>query len=221
MIKINAIGENCPIPVIKAKKALKEENVNSIIINVDNKIATENLTKLADKLNCKITINKIDDNNFEVEISKEEYNKNPQNPENYENIVTKNEITNNMNRNINNNQNSNNNIVVMICTEFFGEGDKELGAALMKSYIYSLTEIEDDEIMPKTLIFCNSGAKIPIEESDHLENLQILQNYGVEILTCGACLNFYKLSEKLAIGTTTNMYNINELLLNASKVIKI
>ena len=31
---------------------------------------------------------------------------------------------------------------------------------------------------------------------------------GVEILTCGTCLNFYGLTEKLAVGGVTNMYVI-------------
>ena len=46
-----------------------------------------------------------------------------------------------------------------------------------------------------------------------------MEAQGVEILTCGTCLNFYGLAEKLAVGGVTNMYAIVEALANAGKVI--
>ncbi|EKC68591.1 selenium metabolism protein YedF, partial [human gut metagenome] len=41
----------------------------------------------------------------------------------------------------------------------------------------------------------------------------------VEILTCGTCLDFYGLKEKLAVGAVTNMYTIAEILQNAVSVV--
>ena len=49
---------------------------------------------------------------------------------------------------------------------------------------------------------------------------QALEAEGVEILTCGTCLNFYGLTEKLAVGGVTNMYVIAEKMLNAGNVVK-
>ena len=43
---------------------------------------------------------------------------------------------------------------------------------------------------------------------------------GVEILTCGTCLNFYGLQDKLAVGSVTNMYTIMEKQAAATKIIK-
>ena len=59
-----------------------------------------------------------------------------------------------------------------------------------------------------------------MQGSDSLEDLQDMAARGVEILTCGTCLNFYGLAEKLAVGGVTNMYAIVEALANAGKVIK-
>ena len=53
-----------------------------------------------------------------------------------------------------------------------------------------------------------------------LEDLKVLEAEGVEILTCGTCLNFYGLTEKLRIGTVTNMYVIAEKMLNAGNVVR-
>ena len=47
MIKVDARGELCPIPVIKAKNALKEIEKDGVIqVVVDNEIAKENLEKM-------------------------------------------------------------------------------------------------------------------------------------------------------------------------------
>ena len=53
-----------------------------------------------------------------------------------------------------------------------------------------------------------------------LEDLKALEAEGVEILTCGTCLNYYGLTEKLAVGGVTNMYVIAEKMLNAGNVVK-
>ena len=47
-----------------------------------------------------------------------------------------------------------------------------------------------------------------------------MEAQGVEILTCGTCLNYYGITEKLAVGGVTNMYVIAEKMLNAGNVVK-
>ena len=66
----------------------------------------------------------------------------------------------------------------------------------------------------------NGGAKLSVEGSDSLEDLKLLESQGVEILTCGTCLNHYGLTEKLAVGNVTNMYVICEKMMQAGKVVK-
>ena len=70
------------------------------------------------------------------------------------------------------------------------------------------------------MLFYNGGAKLTVEGSASLEDLKSLQAQGVEILTCGTCLNFYGLSDKLAVGEVTNMYAIVEKLNGASHIVK-
>ena len=43
---------------------------------------------------------------------------------------------------------------------------------------------------------------------------------GVVIFTFGTCLNYYGLSEKLQVGSVTNMYVIADTMAKASKVVK-
>ena len=70
------------------------------------------------------------------------------------------------------------------------------------------------------MIFYNGGAKITCEGSDSLEDLKNLESQGVEIVTCGTCLDYYGMKDKLAVGTVTNMYDIVESMNYAGKIVK-
>ena len=98
-----------------------------------------------------------------------------------------------------------------------GEGAEELGKTLLRAFVFSLTQ---QDKLPKTILLYNGGAHLTCEGSPMLDDLKALEAEGVEILTCGTCLNFYGLTEKLAVGGVTNMYVIAEKMLNAGNVVK-
>jgi selenium metabolism protein YedF len=98
-----------------------------------------------------------------------------------------------------------------------GEGDNELGGILMKGFIYALSQQDE---LPDTMLFYNGGAKLTCESAPTLEDLKSLEAQGVEILTCGTCLNHYGLTEKLQVGSVTNMYVIAEKMTQADLIIK-
>ena len=87
----------------------------------------------------------------------------------------------------------------------------------MKGFVYALTE---QDWLPETILLYNSGAKLTIDDAETLADFKLLEAQGVEILTCGTCLNHYGLTERLAVGTVTNMYRIVEILSAAGKVIR-
>ena len=107
--------------------------------------------------------------------------------------------------------------VVVLSSSCMGTGDDTLGAALMKGFVYALTQLDE---APATVLLYNGGAKLSCEGADTVEDLKVLAQNGTEILTCGTCLNHYGLSDKLAVGSVTNMYVIAETMENAGKVIR-
>ena len=107
--------------------------------------------------------------------------------------------------------------VVAIDTDIMGRGADELGRTLMKGFLFAVSQLP---MLPKTMLFYNGGAKLTTEGSVSVEDLKNMEAQGVEILTCGTCLNFYGLTDKLAVGGVTNMYTIVEKLASAGKVIK-
>ena len=72
-----------------------------------------------------------------------------------------------------------------------------------------------------TMLFFNGGAKWTVEGSPSLEDLRELESRGTEILTCGTCLDYYGLKEKLAVGSVTNMYRIAEILTQADRLVNL
>ena len=80
-----------------------------------------------------------------------------------------------------------------------------------------MTQLDE---LPKTMLFYNGGAKLTTEGSESLEDLKSLEAQGVEIMTCGTCLDYYGLKEKLKVGTVTNMYSIVETMNQAGRIIR-
>ena len=99
---------------------------------------------------------------------------------------------------------------LFISANTIGKGDADLGALLMRGFLYTLTESDH---LPRRIIFMNSGVHLVVEGSESLVNLHRLVDRGTEILACGTCLEFYKLKESLAVGRVSNMYEIAGFLL--------
>lgn len=198
-VKVNAIGDACPIPVVKATKALAEmKEAGTLEVRVDNEIAIQNLTRLAESKGFKAKSEKLGDKLFSITMEVSD----PAAPGGEE---------------ISCHTDARGDFVVAVGSDCMGRGAEDLGRTLMKGFIYAVSQLE---MLPKAMLFYNGGAKLTVEGSASIEDLKSMEAQGVEILTCGTCLNFYGLTEKLAVGGVTNMYSIVEKLANAGKVIK-
>ena len=204
MIQVNAIGDTCPIPVVKTLNAIKElKSADVMETLVDNEIAVQNLTRMADQKGYAVKSEKLGEKEFKVTITVGEAALNQS--VDTENVVC--ELP----------RSGKKNTVVVISSKAMGHGGDELGAALMKGFIYALSQQEQ---LPSTILFYNGGASITCQDSVSLEDLKSMEAQGVEILTCGTCLNFYGLTEKLAVGEVTNMYTIVEKMTGADLIVK-
>ena len=108
-------------------------------------------------------------------------------------------------------------MVVVLSANVMGTGEEKLGKALMKAFVFALTR---QDVLPETILCYNTGAYLTCEGADTLEDLKSLEAEGVNIMTCGTCLDFYGMKEKLALGSVTNMYEIVETMENAGKLIR-
>ena len=205
-IKVDAMGDQCPMPVIKTKKALKEITETTLVeVHVDNEIAVQNLSKMAKQKNLEYKCEKLEEQHYIIKINAEAEGVSIQQKAPAENDK---EICY---------PDRKSNTVVVLSSNQMGNGSEELGQILMKGFIFALTELDE---LPSTVLLYNSGVKLSTEGSNSIEDLKTLQAQGVEILSCGTCLNYYDLTEKLQVGDVTNMYFILEKMAQADKIIR-
>ena len=205
MIKVNALGDACPIPVVKTKNAIRELGSGGVVeVSVDNEIAVQNLNKMAKQKNYEFSYEKKSDTEYIVTIGINSDSKTDTNTVSKISGTQKDEI-------------SLKETVVVIDSDKMGDGDEEFSKTLLKGFIYALSS---QDIPPAKIIFYNTGVKMTTEGSESIEDLKVLTNAGAKIYSCGACLNNYGLTEKLLIGEVTNMYDIAGYLLNADLVVR-
>ena len=214
MITVDAMGDVCPIPVVKTKKALGEmTGAGEIEVLVDNETAVKNVTKMAKSSGASAQSEQLGEKKYRILITVGE--------EAAENAGKSNSGA----KNSQSAQESTAEAgcrtclgtVVAVSSDRMGDGSDELGHILMKSFIFAVTQLDD---LPDKMIFYNGGAKLTVEDSECLEDLKTLADQGVEIMTCGTCLDYYGIRDKLAVGGVTNMYSIVETLQSAVNVIR-
>lgn len=227
MIRVNALGDTCPIPVVKAKKAIQELNGSGQIeILVDNGIAVQNLMKMAEQKQYGVGSEKLEERKYRVVVTIPEQGDTEK--ELREAADTgKNDGISEKNGDAKRSEwenaaamcqpDSRQEVVVVIASDQMGEGDEVLGRLLMRCFLFALTQ---QEVLPATLLFYNGGAKLTCEGSEVLEDLRTLEAQGVEILTCGTCLDHYGLTDQRKVGGITNMYVIAEKMMQAGRIVK-
>ncbi|GFE60406.1 sulfurtransferase-like selenium metabolism protein YedF [Geobacter sp. AOG2] len=191
MTTIDCRNLACPAPVITVKKALEEQAEFRVLL--DDGAPRENVTRFARNRGCQVCEER-DGNGWALTISTAE-----RTPQPAAGTATGERV-------------------VLITSNRLGDGPEELGSLLMKNFIHTLLETSD---LPTRMLFLNTGVFLTVEGSDVLEALEKLGGMGVEILSCGLCLDFFKLKDKLKAGTTTNMLTTVESLLSAPQVIRL
>ena len=206
MLKVvNAMGDACPIPVVKTKNAIKElSGAGMVETLVDNEIAVQNLTKFGNSKGFTVSSEKKTEKDFTVTF---------QIPENSTTSTPAAESAGPACTP----DSKKHGLVAVLSANTMGNGEEQLGKILMKSFIFALTKQDQ---LPEIILCYNSGASLPCEDSDSLEDLKSLEAEGVKILTCGTCLDFYGLKEKLAVGGVTNMYEIVEIMESAGTIVR-
>lgn len=189
---VDARGLACPQPVILTKKALSDSSVIEVL--VDDTTAFQNVKRLAASLGCTVE-------------------------ETQEGSVFRLRITRGGTCALAGGVISREGPVVLVMSsENMGRGDDVLGTVLVKSFLHTLTEIPE---RPDAVIFLNSGVKLAVEGSEVLDDVRSLADAGVRILSCGTCLNYFGLKEKLGAGEVSNMYDIAQAMLTAGRLVQV
>lgn len=187
---VNSNNDKCFVPLVRVKRKLEEQNAVEIIVNSEDDV--RKLRDYAEENNYKFIEEEVE-NGYKLKIEK---------------TINENKIVYS--------QEKDESYIVVVNKKIMGHGSEELGGKLIKGFLYALTE---QEILPKKIIFYNDGATLVDKNKSHVLNeLEELEERGVEILTCGACIDYHKID--LAVGNPTNMYFIVEDMRKANRIIR-
>lgn len=203
MERIDARGQACPLPVVRAKKALAAMGEGVLEVLVDNETAVHNLEALGKALKVEASGEERGASTFAVTFAKGAASVSAATAQDAACPAVQATPTGG--------------VVAVIPSEFMGSGDDELGAVLMKGFVFALTQLDE---LPETVLMYNGGVKLACAGSSSLDDLRALAEAGVEVMSCGTCLNHYGLAEQLEVGEATNMYVIVEKQANARGIIR-
>lgn len=233
IIKVDAIGDTCPIPVVKAKKQLDHAIEGAVVeVHVDNEIAVQNLIKLAKSQRCICKSLKEGEKHYVVSMWLDEegadagrHADTDRNADSVpvsgsDGIEAEQEKGMGLQEDVQGvtcHPDARTRQIVVIASGTMGGGNDSLGTVLMKGFFYALSQMDS---LPEKILFYNGGVKWTAEDSEVLDDLKSMEAQGVEILSCGTCLDYYRCADKLRVGEVTNMYSIVEAMMEADKIIR-
>lgn len=193
---VDARGLSCPQPVILTRRAMAESAVVTTIVNSETSL--NNVRRMAERAGWRVAVH-TDGAEHTLYIS--------------DAAAAAEEPSN---ASASGDRPAAVPLVLVVSEDKMGRGPAELGDILVRSFFYSLGEIDH---RPQTVIFLNTGVRLVIEGSPIVENLGALAEQGVSLLACGTCLDYFDLRDQLAVGRISNMYDIAETMMSAGKVV--
>ncbi len=185
----------CPMPVIETKKALQD--TPKVQVLVDNKIAVQNLEKMAKQLN------------FLFEYKEHAV-------DSYEVIITTTKLP--LSEILLEEASLDSDSVVLITSKHLGTGEKKLGELLMKGFLYSLTELPTP---PGKILFLNEGVLLAHRDSAALTDLNHLKELGCFVGVCGTCVNFYNMVDAIGVGEIVDMLYISTSITSCKNLVNL
>ena len=194
---VDARGLPCPQPVIQTRKAMQQ--VDQIVTLVDSETSMTNVTRMAEKEGWQVNLVPQDDE-YRIELARGDtlLQAEPM-------TVGRAEVVSGP-------------LVLVVSSDIMGRGEAELGSILVRGFFHTLGEVQP---VPQRIILFNTGVRLACTSSPVLDDLRALEDSGIEMLVCGTCLNYFELTEQLAVGQVSNMYDIAETMLNAGKVVNL
>ena len=191
MRELDVRGLSCPAPVVSVKQAL-EESDEELLVLLDDGAPRENVRRFAQGRGCSVQ-EQSHEGYFALTLTgaKEQSTKQTGGA---------------------------GGAVLLIGSDRMGDGPEELGRLLMRNFVMALLDCSD---LPDRLFLVNSGVILAVTGSEVIEALETLGNRGVEVLSCGICLEFLQKKTALAAGGVTNMFTIAESLLGARSVVRL
>ena len=195
MITVNAVGKACPEPVIMTRAAVEKGAVELEIL-VDNAVAVSNVTRFLEGQGFRV---QHQENGSEFKLTaRREGSAVSADPAPRPQGKAR--------------------LAVLVAGKTLGREDKELGEVLIKGFLGTLSKLETP---PAVLALMNEGVKLALPDASTCDHLKDLERAGTKILVCGTCTNHFGVTERVGVGTISNMFEILEAVTGADKVLSV
>jgi len=191
-MQIDARGLPCPQPVLMIKAELEKIDEGVVTILVDNKGSSINVKNFCEANGHTAGVSE-KDGYYVIEAVK-----------GYDCSIAE--------------EPSDERIVVFISGECVGSEEPELGRRLMFGF---LANVKNMDLLPETMIFVNNSIRMLTVNEETVPVVQELVERGVEVLACGACLEYFSLTDELKTGSITDALTVADKLFKADKVIRL
>ena len=192
MVIVNAMGKLCPEPVIMTKAEL-DKGATEVQVSVDNDIAVSNVTRLLESRGFQVTLQR---NGDERKLTAKKTGDGPAAGSGA--------------------QGAGKLFAVLVTGKTLGKEDKELGEVLIKGFLGTLSKLTTP---PAVIAFMNEGVKLTLAESSACDHIRDLEKAGMKVLVCGTCSTHFGITDKVAVGTISNMFELMEMVTGADKIL--
>lgn len=193
MEMLDCRGQQCPQPVVQARRFMLDNPAENFRVQVDDSASRDNLCRLAESQGYSTKISETG-NEFLIELS----------PGMQQNLSPEGNPATGP-------------TVILVGSDQMGCGDVKLGQILMKNFIFTLLE---GDALPDSILFVNTGVRLTVGGSDLLEPLEQLIERGVDVASCGLCLEYFELKDALAVGRISNMLETVNAMGKAGRIIR-
>ena len=192
MTHVNAMGKLCPEPVIMTKAEI-EKGITELEVSVDNDIAVSNVTRLLQGKGYSVELTRVPDSQERRLSAKKSSSGEPVSSKPRDELLA-----------------------ILVAHDVLGGNDKELGEVLMKAFLGCISKLTR---RPAVMAFMNEGVKLVLPESSACEYIKELEKAGTKILVCGTCTTHFNITDKIAVGTISNMFEIMEMITGADNTL--
>ena len=200
---VDTKGQQCPVPIIATKKALKEAKTGETFkVLTDNQTSLNNLARFLKDNSTEFSFMK-EGRVWTLTVTKKAAEVLKVKPEEYSAPDVP--------------HFSQGNFIIAFTSDKMGEGDEDLGRLLMVNFIKAIKDLEK---LPEKMVFYNNGVKLGSVDSPVIEHLKEIERMGVGILVCATCAKYYSLESKIKTGTLSNMYEIAQVMASSGNIIK-
>ena len=195
MITVNAVGKACPEPVIMTRAAV-EKGAAELEVLVDNAVAVSNVTRFLEGQGFRVQ-HQENGGEFKLTARREGAAVSAGSAPRPQGKAR---------------------LAVLVSGKTLGREDKELGEVLIKGFLGTLSKLETP---PAVLALMNEGVKLALSDASTCDHLEDLERAGTKILVCGTCTNHFGVTERVGVGTISNMFEILEAVTGADKVLSV